>query len=112
MIRAQPWYRGVPFATRAGQPGIEFMTGGFVVVRTACLQESNFPDIEARWRGRGLQQYGGDTLLAEIARQLGWTQAVHAEHVHVNVDLEGRHPAPRRGGVGRQFGSNVDVAIR
>jgi hypothetical protein len=112
MIRAQPWYRGVPFETRRGRPGANFMTGGFLAVRAACLREADFPDVSSRWKGRPLQQYGGDTLLGEIARQLGWSRAAHHAGVRVNVDLEGRHPAPRRGGVGRQFGSDVDVAIR
>lgn len=112
MIQAQPWYRGAPFEQRAGKPGVNFMTGGFIVVRSACLREADFPDTATRWKGRGLQQYGGDTLLGEIARQLGWRRATHSEHVHVNVDLNGKHPAPRRGGTGRQFGSDVDVAVR
>jgi hypothetical protein len=111
MIRAQSWYRGVPFAQRKGRVGISFMTGGFIAVRAACLREANFPDTQTRWKGRGLQQYGGDTLLGEIAHQLGWSQATHDNHIKVNVDLEGRHPAPRRGGVGRQFGSDLDIAI-
>jgi hypothetical protein len=112
MIRAQPWYRGVPFATRQGRPGVTFVTGGFVGVRAACLYEANFPDTDGRWQGQALQQYGGDTLLGEIAHQLGWSRATHDRHVRVNVDLQGRHPAPRRGGVGRQFGSAVDAVIR
>ncbi len=112
MIQAQPWYRGAPFELREGRPGVHFMTGGFLAVRTACLREANFPDTASRWKGRGLQQYGGDTLLGEVARQLSWSQAAHHAFVHVNVDLNGKHPAPRRGGGGRQFGSDVDVAVR
>ncbi|HEY7310265.1 MAG TPA: hypothetical protein VH643_12955 [Gemmataceae bacterium] len=112
MIRAQPWYRGVPFARQDGRTGINFMTGGFLAVRSERLREANFPDTGFWWKGRTLQQYGGDTLLGEIARQQGWTWAKHDTHVRVNVDLAGRHPAPRRGGVGRQFGSDLDVAIR
>jgi hypothetical protein len=88
------------------------MTGGFLAVRTACLGEANFPDTATRWKGHSVQQYGGDTLLGEIARQLGWSRAPHSAGIHVNVDLDGKHPAPRRGGIGRQFGSDVDVAIR
>jgi tetratricopeptide (TPR) repeat protein len=112
MLRAQPWHRGVPFDRRAGRPGTWFMTGGFVVTRTDRLREANFPDVGCTWKGERLQQYGGDTLLGEIARQLGWTWAVHDTHVKVNVDLQGNHPAPRRGGTGRQFGADVDVVIR
>jgi hypothetical protein len=112
MIRAQPWYRGVPFERREGKSGTHFMTGGFAAVRTERLREVNFPDMRMRWRGQSLQQYGGDTLLGEIARQLGWSRQVHHEHIRINVDLQGRHPAPRRGGTGRQFGSDVDIAIR
>jgi hypothetical protein len=112
MLRAQPWYRGVAFECRDGRPGIEFMTGGFIVVRSARLRESNFPDTASAWKGDTLKQYGGDTLLGEVARQLGWKVAAHDAHVKVNVDLHGNHPAPRRGGTGRQFGSDIDVAIR
>ena len=112
MIRAQPWYRGVPFDRRAGRPGTWFMTGGFMAMRADRLREANFPDVDFRWKGDQLKQYGGDTLLGEIARQLGWTWAVHDAHVKVNVDLQGNHPAPRRGGTGRQFGSDVDVVIK
>jgi hypothetical protein len=112
MIRAQPWYRGVPFEHRDGRPGVHFMTGGFIAIRAACLRQANFPDHQTRWKGHSLQQYGGDTLLGEIARQLAWSQHVHDSAIHVNVDLQGKHPAPRRGGIGRQFGSDVDVAIR
>jgi tetratricopeptide (TPR) repeat protein len=112
MIRSRPWYRGVPFETHAGRTGVWFMTGGFMAVRSQRLCEANFPDTDFRWKGDTLKQYGGDTLLGEIARQLGWTQAVHDAHVKVNVDLQGHHPAPRRGGTGRQFGSDVDLVIR
>jgi hypothetical protein len=112
MIAKQPWYRGVPFALRDGRPAVRFMTGGFVSMRTECLRAANFPDTEFRWKGDTLKQYGGDTLLGEIANQLGWTRCVHHQHVKINVDLQGNHPAPRRGGTGRQFGSDVDAVIR
>jgi len=111
MVRAQSWYRGVPFEARDGRPGVWFMTGGFLALRSERLREANFPDTERAWKGDTLKQYGGDTLLGEIARQLGWTRSAHDTHVKVNVDLEGRHPAPRRGRSGRQFGSDVDVAV-
>ena len=111
MIRAQPWFHGKSFETREGRSGVRFMTGGFLAIRAECLREANFPDTDFRWQNDTLKQYGGDTLLGEIARQLGWTQAIHDECIKVNVDLEGRHPAPRRGGTGRQFGSEIDVAI-
>ncbi len=112
MIQAQPWYRGVPFDMGAGRIGIWFMTGGFMAVRAERLRNVNFPDTDATWQGDRLQQYGGDTLLGEIARQQEWTRAEHEAHVKVNVDLHGNHPAPRRGGTGRQFGANVQVVIR
>jgi hypothetical protein len=87
------------------------MTGSFVVARTDRLREADFPDVGLCWKGDQLKQYGGDTLLGEIARQLGWTWAIHDAHIKVNVDLQGNRPAPRRGGTGRQFGSDVDIAI-
>jgi hypothetical protein len=112
MIQAQPWYRDVPFEVQQGRPGVQYMTGGFIAIRARRLKEANFPDTAMQWKGDVLKQYGGDTLLGEIARQLGWTRVFHDRHVKVNVDLQGRHPAPRRGGTGRQFGSDVDIAIR
>jgi hypothetical protein len=111
MIRSQPWYRGVPFKHRAGRPGVGFMTGGFVAVRSERLREADFPNTERAWKGDTLKQYGGDTLLGEIARQLGWTRATHEVHVKVNVDLEGKHPAPRRGGTGGQFGADANLVV-
>ena len=114
MIRAQPWYRGVAFERRAGRTGCWFVTGGFMAIKAQGIRTVNFPDTEQDWKGDRLKQYGGDTLLGEIAHQLGWSRVVHHAHVKVNVDLVGKHPAPRRGGSGRQFGAasvNVVVAI-
>jgi hypothetical protein len=111
MIARQSWYRGVPFATIDGQPAVRFMTGGFMAVRTQCLRQADFPDTNFRWKGETLKQYGGDTLLGEIANQLGWTRYRHDKHVRINVDLQGKHPAPRRGGTGRQFGSDIDAVV-
>jgi hypothetical protein len=112
MIRSQPWYREIPFASRDGKEGTSFMTGGFLALRCDRLLQANFPDTDFSWKGDKLKQYGGDTLLGEIARQLGWSQATHDKFIKVNVDLEGKHPAPRRGGTGRQFGSDLDVVIK
>jgi hypothetical protein len=112
MIQAQPWYLGVPFALRDGKPGVHFMTGGFLGLRSERIRQANFPDLAAAWKGDRLRQYGGDTLLGEIARQLGWSRAGHHQHVKINVDLAGNHPAPRRGGVGRQFGAQQDRVVR
>src|SRR5262249_7523512 len=44
MIQAQPWHRGKPFRRRDDRPGVWFMTGGFIAVRTECLRNTNFPD--------------------------------------------------------------------
>lgn len=112
MIQAQPWYRGVPFELVNGKAGVQFMTGGFLAVRSERIRQANFPDTDFSWKSDTLKQYGGDTLLGEIARQQEWTYQVHDAHIKVNVDLRGRHPAPRRGGAGRQFGSDIDVAIK
>jgi len=111
MIQAQPWYRNLPFESKDGKLGVHFMTGGFMAVRSERIRQANFPDVKFAWRDDTLKQYGGDTLLGEIARQLGWTQAFHDAHIKINVDMQGNHPAPRRGGAGRQFGSEIDVAV-
>jgi hypothetical protein len=112
MIAQQPWYRAVPFAMQEGRAGVRFMTGGFMAIRTERLREANFPDTEFRWKDDTLKQYGGDTLLGEIANQLGWTRCIHHQHIKVNVDLQDNHPAPRRGGIGKQFGSDIDVILK
>jgi tetratricopeptide (TPR) repeat protein len=111
MIQAQPWYRRMPFELTDGRPSVNFMTGGFVAIRSERIRQANYPDTSFSWKGDTLRQYGGDTLLGEIAWQQGWTRAIFDKYVHINVDLEGTHPAPRRGGTGRQFGSNVDAVI-
>ena len=69
MIRSMPWYREIPFDDRDGKPGTWFMTGGFMAIRSECLKVANFPDVDFVWKDERLQQYGGDTLLGEIARQ-------------------------------------------
>jgi tetratricopeptide (TPR) repeat protein len=111
MIQAQAWFRKLAFESRDARLGIHFMTGGFIALRSERIRQANFPDVAFMWRDQQLQQYGGDTLLGEIARQLGWSQAVHDAHVKINVDMQGNHPAPRRGGTGRQFGSEIDAVI-
>jgi tetratricopeptide (TPR) repeat protein len=111
MIKAQPWYRGVPLELHQGKPRVRFMTGGFVAVRSDRLREANFPDTSFTWKGDSLKQYGGDTLLGEIARQLNWTRASYHKCIHVNVGMDGVSRAERREKTGKQFGSDVDVAI-
>ena len=51
--------------------------------RAERLRETNYPDTAAHWKGDSLQRYGGDTLLGEIARQLGWSRLFHDLHVRV-----------------------------
>jgi hypothetical protein len=111
MSAHQPWYRGVPWTTVNERPGVRFMTGAFVVVRSECLRAANFPDTSFSWKGDTLKQYGDDMLLGEIANQLGWTRCRHDWHVKINIDLQGKDHAPRRGGPGRAFGSDIDAVI-
>jgi hypothetical protein len=72
LLRAQPWYRGVPPEKRNGRPGVSFLSGGVLALRTACLREADFPPTAGRSSGlvssRDLQ-----VLLGEMARQLGWS---------------------------------------
>src|SRR5262249_29733416 len=84
MAAAQPWYRHVPFEVRDGKPGVTFNTGGFLALRTERLYEANFPDTGATWNQESLKQYGGDTMLGEIARQLGWSRAIHDQCIKIN----------------------------
>jgi len=39
-------------------------------------------------------------------------QHIQYKGIKVNVDMQGKHPAPRRSGAGRQFGSDLDIAIK
>src|SRR5437660_502932 len=70
--------------------------GGAVLLRPGLLVEPHFA-------GSPHEDVG------DIARQVGWRRAAHSTHLHVNVGLEGKQPAPRRGSTGGQFGSEAIV---
>ncbi len=75
-VRAQPWYRGVPFPTQQGRPGVPYRIGGLLAVRAACLREADFPPLppphgKDPWGHPG----GYDVLLGAMAHQLGWSHA-------------------------------------
>jgi hypothetical protein len=77
-VRAQPWYRGVPFAAEKGKPGAWSVTGGLVALRAACLREADFPPTPPpQGRCWWTQPGGSDVLLGEMAHQLGWSRAAY-----------------------------------
>lgn len=69
-IKDSAWFQGVEpemLLTRNGitkKPGIWFMTGGYVWLKTSLMQALNWPDTR-------LSHNGGDTLLSEAVRQKG-----------------------------------------
>jgi hypothetical protein len=80
-LQAHPRYLGVPFERREGRLGVSFMAGGFVAVRSERLREANYPVPGVAWKDGPPPGDVGDPLLGEIARQLGWSRAAHAQHV-------------------------------
>jgi len=69
-IKAASWFKGkepemVPTKTKGvKKPGIWFMTGGYVWLKTGVMKALNWPD-------QRLNHNGGDTLLGEAIRQQG-----------------------------------------
>jgi GT2 family glycosyltransferase len=92
-IKASSWFQGKEpemLATRSGgkKPGVWFMTGGYVWLRTDLMQELNWPDER-------LNHNGGDTLLGEAVRQLGRTRHHFDYGVAVNkAKRRGRSEKP------------------
>jgi hypothetical protein len=78
ILRAQPWYRGVPLLRREGRSGVWTPQGGPLAFRVACLHQA---DLFTTWLPRG----GGEACervffwLGAMAHQLGWRQAVPPE---------------------------------
>jgi GT2 family glycosyltransferase len=69
-IKASPWFRGkkpemLPTRQKGvKKPGVWFMTGGYVWLRTDVMKSLDWPD-------QRLNHNGGDTLLGEAIRQQG-----------------------------------------
>jgi hypothetical protein len=97
MLKALPWYTGVPFLSRNGRQGGQFMTG-FLAVRAKPLRGTRLPDCREAWKWERYRHFGSDIVLGEMARQLNWTIALHAEGVHVRDELETRVPSPSGNG--------------
>lgn len=80
-IQAQPWFTGVPFLRRNDRPGGFWASAAFLAVRAARLKQANFPDLAMCRKGHRTEPVGIETLLGEIARQLGWSRADHSAHI-------------------------------
>lgn len=114
MVKQMPWYRGKPIPTaigRNGAPLLHFMTGGFTAVRTERIIEANWPNTDVVVDGKTLQQAGDDLVMGELAHQMGWSKQVHDKHIKVNVDMNGKHPAPTRTALKPPFGCKTDLVI-
>lgn len=86
-VRAQPWYRGLPFAARNGRLGIPYVPAGFLLIRARCLREANYPAV-TRWpRSHPLARLPREALLGEMARQLDWSRAPHDHHITFRESL-------------------------
>ena len=82
-IKAAKWYKGVSLelhATRnpkVRKPGIKFVTGSYVWLRTDVMRQLDWPDPR-------LVHNGGDTLLGEAIRQQGLPRHHFCYGVKVN----------------------------
>ena len=88
-----PWYMGVPFDHKDGRVGVSYMRPGFVVVKSEGLQQADFPEAGGPRKKERLGMFPNEVLLGEIARQLGWTQAAHCQHVNMNLSPHAREMA-------------------
>lgn len=72
--RSQPWYRGVPFLTREGRPGVWAPQGEWAAYRVACLHQAN---IAETWLPRGVLGISENPFLwlSAMAQQLEWQHA-------------------------------------
>ena len=77
------------------KPGVSFMTGGYVWLRTDIMRQLDWPDER-------LNHNGGDTLLGEAIRQ----QGLPRHHFDYGVAV---NKAKRRGLSERPAGSKQNV---
>jgi len=82
-IKASKWFQGLEpelLGTKTPgvmKPGVWFMTGGYVWLRTCLMENLNWPDPR-------LSHNGGDTLLGEAVRQFGLPRHHYDYGVAVN----------------------------
>lgn len=87
-IADSPWYHGRPSELIQGKPGVNFHTGGYVLLRTDLLKRLDWPDVR-------LSHNGGDTLLGSAVWQLGWPRHHFDYGIKVNdAKRRGRSEAP------------------
>lgn len=76
-VRLQPWYRGLPFATRAGRAGVWVPAGSWAAFRVSRVRESGL--LETRLPGGGADALARFLFwLGAAAQQLAWRFAVPA----------------------------------
>ena len=81
--RQSPLYKGVPVELIENRPGVRFITGGYWWLKASVLRELAWPRVDL-----GLSHNGGDTLLSEAVRQLGYP--VHHFEYGVKINKAGR----------------------
>ena len=84
-VESAPWYRGVPWLGEVGGEGlrrIEFILGGFWVLRTEWIWRLDWPDAR-------LGHFGDDVALGEAIRQQGGKLGFFRSGVRIDT-------APRR----------------
>ena len=96
LLKAEPWYTGVPFLSRNGRAGVHFMTG-FLALRGTLARHQ-----PARWPRRlemgAYRNFGSDIVLGELARQQNWSQARHVTGAHVRDELQPHDPSANGNG--------------
>jgi len=93
-IKESSWFKGLEpemLGTKkkgVKKPGVWFMTGGYVWLKTALMKNLNWPDVR-------LSHNGGDTLLGEAVRQQGLPRHHYDYGVAVNrARRRGRSDSP------------------
>jgi hypothetical protein len=91
-IQSHAWYMGIPFDRREGRLGVSFVPWGLLAVRSERLREAGFPNLGFREaeRTQGLTE---DVILGEMARQFGWTRAIHEWSVETNAETREKNSA-------------------
>lgn len=82
----QPWYAGRPIPTR-----VNFMTGGWWMIRSSVLERFDWPPPELRHRG-------GDVALGVLAHQQRLVLRPCRQGVAINADDQGKESASKRRG--------------
>jgi hypothetical protein len=76
-MKAAPWHRNVPFQEDKDKVKVDFLTGGWWVLKTHVIQELQWPDAR-------INHNGGDVVLGEALRQNGIKFMNYKESIQIN----------------------------